>query len=1030
MATLTGNKIKDSYLGLLKSISNGAISSSFVQISDGGGNALPLYLSTSSIKFYNAYTFPSADGTISGQVLSTDANGTLSWVTSSDNQTLEEVLTQGNTTTIAISSSANITTTAQFEGDINGALLQKVIAAEALSKGDVVYISGGTGDNPEVSKAKADISTTMPSLGIMKEPLSLNAEGECITSGELTGLGTLLGSFSTGDDLYVSSSTAGALQNTAPTGEANLIQKIGKVIRGGNGGALTVLGAFRTNEVPNLNSAKIFLGNASNQAVSTAISGDATISDTGVIALATVPVTKGGTGATTLTGILLGNGTSAISGITSANDGYVLTADGVGGYAFEVASGDVSVSGTPTANQIAIWTDGSTIKGMSALEIDVNDKITLDQDASSYNIGGGNIANVTGNYNTGFGLENLNVLTSGYHNTALGYRALKSVTTAVSNVAIGYQSLEFLATTTDHDNNTAVGLSSGRRNNGGNNTFIGFQSGQGSITASNNTGGSNTALGYLSLSKLTSGNSNTGVGTLALEDNTTGLLNTCLGHSSGKDITTGSKNVILGSFTGNSGGTDIRTSNNNIIISDGDGNNRIQVDSGGDTTFSGSVTADQGIFNSTANTYLGGSLILRDLNGANPKYLTSVVGNLAFSANGTNDHLLISSGGAIGQAVIPISDPYVAGAEQWMTYQIGKGGIIGAYKNNNESMFGFNTYVSAPSGLDKAVISGINGTAIRCYADQITFNHLTSSGTSQTQSTKLTISSGGNVGIGTTQSLSKLNVNNPSSGAITRGLGLYNVFNGVAGTGVSLDFYVNVGVNDRCARIISTQSTAGNYADLQFQTSNNAAPATRLTITSGGLIKVNGATSTSQFNILSSIANSILELKSTSTNPFGIYVKYTQAMNADSNFFFRGDGSTGQRVIIQSNGDLENANNSYGAISDIKLKENIIDATPKLNDLLKVKIRNYNLIENDKKQIGVIAQELEEIFPSMVSESPNIENREITDEEGNVTTEKVDLGTTTKSVKYSVFTPMLIKAIQEQQTIIEDLKARIETLEG
>jgi hypothetical protein len=37
--------------------------------------------------------------------------------------------------------------------------------------------------------------------------------------------------------------------------------------------------------------------------------------------------------------------------------------------------------------------------------------------------------------------------------------------------------------------------------------------------------------------------------------------------------------------------------------------------------------------------------------------------------------------------------------------------------------------------------------------------------------------------------LSKLNVNNASSGAITRGLGLYNVFNAVAGTGVSLDQY-------------------------------------------------------------------------------------------------------------------------------------------------------------------------------------------------------------------------------------------------
>ena len=34
------------------------------------------------------------------------------------------------------------------------------------------------------------------------------------------------------------------------------------------------------------------------------------------------------------------------------------------------------------------------------------------------------------------------------------------------------------------------------------------------------------------------------------------------------------------------------------------------------------------------------------------------------------------------------------------------------------------------------------------------------------------------------------------------------------------------------------------------------------------------------------------------------------------------------------------------------------------------------------------------------------------------------------NIDYSRITPFLIKAIQEQQTIIEDLKARIETLEG
>ena len=42
--------------------------------------------------------------------------------------------------------------------------------------------------------------------------------------------------------------------------------------------------------------------------------------------------------------------------------------------------------------------------------------------------------------------------------------------------------------------------------------------------------------------------------------------------------------------------------------------------------------------------------------------------------------------------------------------------------------------------------------------------------------------------------------------------------------------------------------------------------------------------------------------------------------------------------------------------------------------------------------------------------------------------EKIDLGTTTKSVKYSVFVPMLIKAIQEQQAQIEELKAKILSL--
>ena len=81
---------------------------------------------------------------------------------------------------------------------------------------------------------------------------------------------------------------------------------------------------------------------------------------------------------------------------------------------------------------------------------------------------------------------------------------------------------------------------------------------------------------------------------------------------------------------------------------------------------------------------------------------------------------------------------------------------------------------------------------------------------------------------------------------------------------------------------------------------------------------------------------------------------------------------------------------------------------------MQVKVRNYNLIGDTTKQIGVVAQELETVFPAMVNETTD------TDAKGN------DLGTTTKAVKYSVFVPMLIKAIQEQQAIIESLKARLD----
>ena len=85
--------------------------------------------------------------------------------------------------------------------------------------------------------------------------------------------------------------------------------------------------------------------------------------------------------------------------------------------------------------------------------------------------------------------------------------------------------------------------------------------------------------------------------------------------------------------------------------------------------------------------------------------------------------------------------------------------------------------------------------------------------------------------------------------------------------------------------------------------------------------------------------------------------------------------------------------------------------------MLKLKVKNFNFKSDPEKTkyIGFIAQELETVFPNLVEEGVN----------------------GIKSVKTSILIPILTKAIQEQQALIESqqsqidaLTARIEALEA
>jgi hypothetical protein len=150
------------------------------------------------------------------------------------------------------------------------------------------------------------------------------------------------------------------------------------------------------------------------------------------------------------------------------------------------------------------------------------------------------------------------------------------------------------------------------------------------------------------------------------------------------------------------------------------------------------------------------------------------------------------------------------------------------------------------------------------------------------------------------------------------------------------------------------------------------------------------------------------------SNALDSFLILSTASAGTSNYLLAGNNNAATAIFIYSNGNVVNTNNSYGAISDIKLKENISDANSQWDDLKALQVRKYNFKEGQTHtQIGLIAQEAELVSPGLVSESPD------RDDEGN------DLGTVTKLVNYSVLYMKAVKALQEAMERIEQLEQRL-----
>ena len=140
--------------------------------------------------------------------------------------------------------------------------------------------------------------------------------------------------------------------------------------------------------------------------------------------------------------------------------------------------------------------------------------------------------------------------------------------------------------------------------------------------------------------------------------------------------------------------------------------------------------------------------------------------------------------------------------------------------------------------------------------------------------------------------------------------------------------------------------------------------------------------------------------------------------------YYIGQNSNGRQLRMYSGSNeavgvyLTNGGNSWSSYSDERLKENITDigsVTEKIKDIRCVTYNRKDVDDENKHEtIGFIAQDFVGKFDQVLDESKVSD----TDEE------------TRYSIRYTETIPILLKAIQEQQTLIESLTARIETLEG
>ena len=724
-------------------------------------------------------------------------------------------------------------------------------------------------------------------------------------------------------------------------------------------------------------------------------------------------------------GVLNFNGTNLPNGVNfSGKSVYIAGARYNGSIGIDnLEISNLNVSGISTfANDIYI-NDGPA--GVNAYPIRIGAGPTTVQNGVSSNIL--------------FGYNTLTSTTTGYQNVAIGNEVAQGLTSGYENTVVGDTAGYGLTT---GDKNTGVGAYSlGAYQNATGNTAIGAY-----CLENLNSGDLNVAVGHEAAKNVTDGDSNVAIGDDALINLTTGHNNIGIGSDAGLGVVTGSNNIFIGSKL-NSGSLPSDLSDT-VIISPG-GNERLRINSSGlvgigttnpinaalqvegrNFAFGGPGGNESG----AGNLYLG--------NYDNP-LLDSYERNIRIGStneiqielytdwDGTQygDSVLFSSPdgmgwqfngakGGVSRSLYPIN--YSAGnalTDDRLFFQAGNkylwfDGDTGRLGINRSSESGWSDTLdvngSAKVNGNLTVDAGQNSTitvkcddngqaGIRLYGD--------SQGTGFVEVGQSSTYGGG------------MSYNGDGSPAFASGetadrITFYRMDNGNRSEVFAYPYNSSTVTFNGTVSASSFSGSGANITNLAAAELSGTLPA----LNGSNLTSVDASTlgGDAKTSFMYKIATSDLQMNG-QTLLLGSYsgsnyskIRWSGTTNLwdliSGNLLIR-DNTTTRFTFARTTGDFT-ATGNVTAYSDITLKKNIELIPNALDKVLSLRGVTYNRtdIENEPKQSGVIAQEVEKVLPEVVD----------TNEEG------------IKSVAYGNMVGLLIEAIKEQQQQIDELKRKLE----